>query len=390
MLKKYSFTSKNNFYIIWAIDNVIKIIFTLFHLAGLPRIKKGTKNRVIFLEFAHLGDALMLTPAIRLAKQERKDLEIICFTSSSGYKALENNPFVSQIQMIDLPWYQGQLKLSFRIMKEFLFLVNEMKKTNAETVINFRSTGYHLEHLAMWFAGTPNRVGFAHKGFGYLLTQEIEFIPDKPIAQQKLTVVENSLGIVKNDSPLKPDYFIKDETIRTGDVIYNGLNLSKSKKKIGINIGAQHNFLWPEKHWIDLLKLLNGLDVELVFLGTKNISHIYENKSNQLTFHVHSLVGKTTLDELAFILTKLDLLITIDTGTRHLANALEVPTIVLRNGANSIEEFGKYVETEHIVFNKVSCSPCGKNICPLGTLECMTGITPDVVFSKVQEILDEK
>ena len=34
-------------------------------------------NRVIFLEYAHLGDALLLTPAIRLAKEKRKDLEII-------------------------------------------------------------------------------------------------------------------------------------------------------------------------------------------------------------------------------------------------------------------------------------------------------------------------
>ena len=76
---------------------------------------------------------------------------------------------------------------------------------------------------------------------------------------------------------------------------------------------------------------------------------------------------------------------------RHLANALGVPTIVLRNGANSISEFGKYVETEEMVFNQVSCSPCGKNICPLGTLECMTGITPEKVFVQVKSlILNEK
>lgn len=48
------------------------------------------------------------------------------------------------------------------------------------------------------------------------------------------------------------------------------------------------------------------------------------------------------------------------------------------------------METEEIVYNKVSCSPCGKNICPLKTIECMTGITPEKVFAKVKIMLNEK
>lgn len=390
MVKKSNFTSKNNSYLIWAIDNVLKILFTLFHFVGLPRIKKGTKNRVIFLEFAHLGDALMLTPAIRFAKQEKKDFEIICFASSSGAKAFVNNPFVSQVKIIDLPWYEGRRKFSSRIIKQFLLLVKEIKKSDVETITNFRSTSYHYEHLAMWLAGVPHRIGFAHKGFGYLLTQEIKFKSNTLIAQQKLNVINNFWGMGENNFSLKPNYFIKDQAIESGSAIYNKLNLNKSKKKIGINISAQHNFLWPEEHWIELLKLLNGLNVELVFLGPNNFIHIYEIISNQLTFNIHSLVGETTLDELAVILTKLDLLITIDTGIRHLANALAVPIIVLRNGANSIEEFGQYVVTEEVIFNKVSCSPCGRNICPLGTLECMTGITHELVFAQAKEMLNEK
>jgi len=390
MVKKSNFTSKNNFYIIWAADYIFRLLFIVFSFFGLPRIKKGTKNRVIFLEFAHLGDALMLTPAIRLAKQERKDLEIICLSSNNGAKAFVDNPYVSQVKIIDLPWYEGEVKLSLGIIEKFLVLIKEIKQTHAETVINFRSTSYHFEHLAMWLAGVSNRIGFAHKGFGYLLTQTAEFMPNTLIAQQKLNVVEDFLGITKNSLSLKPDYFIKKQAIENGSNIFNKLNLNSSKKIIGINVSAQHNFLWPERHWIKLIKLLNNLDVELIFLGTNNFSHTYKNIGDKLSFYVHSLVGKTTLDELAFILCKLNLLITVDTGMRHIANSLLVPTIVLLHGASPIEEFGKYVRTEYILLNKVSCSPCGKNICPLGTLECMAGITPDVVFSKVQEILNEK
>ena len=389
MVKKSNFTSLKNFYAIWIIDCAVKFAFTIFSFFSLPGIKNSVTKRYLIIEFAHLGDALMLTPAIRLLKKEREDSEIYCLVSSSAAKALENSPFISQINIIDLPWYEDEKLFSLKTIIKFLELIRQIKKINAETVINFRSTSYHFEHLAMWFAGVPNRIGFSHKGFGYLLTKQIDFKRNTLIAQQKVNIIETLL-YVQNSFNLRPDYFIKDESKITGNILYNSLQLNESKRKIGINIGAQHNFLWPQEYWVELLNKLNSLDVELVLLGTKNFLQQYNDIKSKLNFTVYPLVGKTTLDELAFILTKLNLLVTIDTGVRHIANALSLPTIVLRNGANSIGEFGKYVETEEMLFNKVSCSPCGKSICPFNTIECMTGITPEKVFAQVKIMLNEK
>jgi ADP-heptose:LPS heptosyltransferase len=94
----------------------------------------------------------------------------------------------------------------------------------------------------------------------------------------------------------------------------------------------------------------------------------------------------TSLDDLYMVLERIDLLITIDTGTRHIANAVGTNAIILRNGANSILEFAAYVETEKEIAHPVPCSPCGCHTCPLGTLDCMTRIAIEDVLSEIKII----
>jgi heptosyltransferase-2 len=383
MLNKSDFVSKRNYYIIYIFDKVLWLIFEVCKLLNLIILSDSVINRVIYLEYAHLGDALLLTPAIRFAKVKNKDLEIVCFVSKSGAEALENNPFIAKIEIIDLPWHGDHNGIVDNI-KEFLNLVKHIKSIKAEVIINFRSTSYHFEHIAMWLAGVPRRIGYAHKGLAYLLTDKIYNDQRGLIAQQKINLVEKWLGKHGSGVSLNLDYYPGGEAKVNGKEIFDKLDIDKSKKIIGINASARHNFLWPEDHFIILCNaLLKDENVELLFLGTSNFVSFYDRINERLTKRIKSLVGNTTFDELAVVLDKLDLLITVDTGVRHLANALKLPVIVLLHGASTTQqEYAKYTDTEFVLINKVPCSPCRKNVCYLGTIECMAGITPETVFSQ--------
>jgi ADP-heptose:LPS heptosyltransferase len=125
----------------------------------------------------------------------------------------------------------------------------------------------------------------------------------------------------------------------------------------------------------------------LLFLGTKSFDGIIERIRSQLDFKTFSLAGKTSLEELAVILKKIDLLITVDTGVRHIANATGTNVIVLRNGADSIYELGKYVESEELVVHEVPCSPCGLRKCKYPKMYCMEDISAAHCLREVETLM---
>jgi len=302
---------------------------------------RGKKGRVVFIGPTHLGDVLLATPAIRFAKERNPALEIICIVSSSSKAVVRNNPFLAGVEIVDLPWFAEEKGGFVQGTRSFFQFVKVLKGVNAETVINLSSTSYHREHLAMWLAGIPHRVGFSHKGFGYFLTSSPPFIRNELIPKQKLRMVGHWLGENTSLYSLKPDYFISEASEKRADDLLRSTNLELNKAIIGINPGAQHDYLWPSSHYIELCQMLNKKwQPNILFLGTSNFENQIEKIRAQLSFKTFSLVGKTSIEELAAVLRRIHLLITVDTGTRYIANAISTKVIVLRNGANSIHEFG--------------------------------------------------
>jgi len=371
------------------LDLFFRIFFKVFNLVGLPRKRKSNLHTVLFIEPAHLGDALLTTPAIKFLKENRKDLKLECLVSSQGKVGLENNNYISKIKTIDLSWFKDKSSI-FQQIIHFFKLVKLLKKINPSIAINVRSTSYHREHIAMWLAGIPERIGYSHKGLEFLLTHEVPYTVVKQSAKLKLDVVSSWLKINYDEYSLKPDFFIPTDAENNANHLLKSIKEGPNKILVAISPGAQHNFLWEKKYYVELCRLINqNYKAKIIFIGTKNFDTYVQRIQNQLNFKTYSLVGQTTLNELAAILEDIDLLITVDTGVRYIASAIGLKTIVLKHSANSSIEFDKHVVTEIIVSNIISCSPCGKNICPIGTIECMVGIKPFTVFQAVQNIFQK-
>jgi ADP-heptose:LPS heptosyltransferase len=385
------FTSKKNFCAIRILDGLFKALVYLANKLGLNPNREGQKNRLLLIGQTHLGDVLLATPAIRFAKQANPSLEMICIASSSSKGVLADNPYITGIEIIDLPWFDERHAGFIRSVQIFFSWVRLIKKVNAEVGINFSSTSYHREHLAMWLAGIPNRVGFSHRGFNCLLTKEIPFMQGELIARQKLRMMKTWLGIESGSDSLMPDIHIHPSEEEKAAQIFKNLGFFPEKPIIGINPGAQHSYLWPEEHFIQLCRMFfEQWQANLIFFGTKTAEAMVERIRANLGFKTFSVAGLTSLKEFAALLRKIDLLITIDTGARHIANAVGIKSIVLRNGANSVQEIGRYLTTEEVLYYPVPCSPCGKRICPLGTLDCMVHITPDMVMKTAIKVLGKE
>lgn len=383
------FVHRKNYYLKYLLDFAVLPLYLLSRFLNIFIKKKYVPKRILLIEPTHIGDVLLTTPSIRFIKQTDINYSVFIITSTESKQILEGNPYLYGIETIKLAWYEGS-NFSFH---NFLISINNLrrliKKISPEIVINMRSATYHLEHISMWLANTPIRVGYAHKGLKLLMTNPVPYQEIKKAAESKLDLIKFYFNKNFNNYSLKPDLFTAENTC--SEEIYFIIEKLKLLKRpiIGINPSANHPFIWDTHKYIELCKELNiHFNVSIVFLGTKNFESFVEEIRNALEFPTFSVVGKTNLSELVFVLKNIDILITVDTGMRHIANAISVKTIVLRNGANSSIEFGKYVETEEIIINAVACSPCGEKYCPYHSNECVMGISAQKIIEKLRLLIN--
>lgn len=98
------------------------------------------------------------------------------------------------------------------------------------------------------------------------------------------------------------------------------------------------------------------------------------------------LTGKTNLIQLAALLEQCRLLLTNDTGTMHVATAVNIPVVALF-GSTDPASTGPWGDGNVVIRKNVPCSPCMKRVCPTDH-RCMELITVEEVEEAVNKKLE--
>ena len=81
------------------------------------------------------------------------------------------------------------------------------------------------------------------------------------------------------------------------------------------------------------------------------------------------------------------LMITGDTGPRHLGNAFDLPVVCLI-GPNDPNYTNYCMERTALIRKDLECSPCQRKVCPLGHHRCMRDISVDEVVAAGERLLE--
>jgi heptosyltransferase-2 len=92
-----------------------------------------------------------------------------------------------------------------------------------------------------------------------------------------------------------------------------------------------------------------------------------------------------SLGELKPLFSMADLVITNDTGPRHIAVALQRNVITLFGPSNPAWTDTGY-ENEIKIISNIDCAPCHKKVCPKEN-QCMNGITVEEVLAAADKFL---
>ncbi|NLF37957.1 glycosyltransferase family 9 protein [bacterium] len=100
---------------------------------------------------------------------------------------------------------------------------------------------------------------------------------------------------------------------------------------------------------------------------------------------VAACAGTLSLVELLAACADARIVVTLDTGTMHLAASVQTPTVALMGPTNPVRH-GPYGQLNRVV-RPSECDPCYKRRCPKGR-NCMADITVEQVMTAIGDVLE--
>lgn len=324
-----------------------------------------------------LGDACMSAPAVCSLKQGRPDLRLTILTPQKlapFWKALPEIDQVIAIPLNSNPWQVATLLRKNSISFDAaLILPNSVRSA-----------------LELALAGVSRRTGRVGRNgfFRKILLHQI--IPHSFSRSSEKTPVhqaedyqaiatwlgapnpKNKLSVVSEQH--------SDAALRLSSRIFN-------KFRVGLCPGAEYGPAkrWPLERFRAVMEQLSEL--HWVLLGTASEAPLGAKLVEGFSGNVENKIGKTSLAELIETIQNLDLLLTNDTGTMHLAALFHIPTVALF-GSTEPALTGPRGAGHRILRHQVECSPCFLRECPID-FRCMLSISPEEVVQAVREQLAE-
>jgi len=354
--------------------------YALVHpVLSLKRLNKTKVKRILVIRIDEIGDVILTTPVFRALKKEFPGCKVDALVKKATKELLEHNPNVDNLIVCEKPWLRNRLNMAY-----FLSLARKLRR-RYDLVIEL-----HTAPLNILFASLVGgyKVGYGFRGLGFLLNKTRFSAKKEHIIDKNLDLL-GLIDIDHKDKRLDVFYSKKEEVY-----VKNLLKKHKltDKRLVCINPGTlRANKLWQNHKWAELSdKLIEKYNACILFTGSSNekqmvndiVNHI-KNKSKAV-----NLAGKTSLLQLAALIKKCKLFIGADTGSLHIAKAVETPLIGLY-GPTSPFIWGYNEPKSRSVYKKLDCSFCNQGECVRKKEKglCMRSIKVEDVVKEVKGLI---
>lgn len=326
-----------------------------------------------------MGDAIMATPALRCIRQIFESDKITFFANKTAAEILSPSAFADDwiIQNDDNP---------FKI-------ASVLKKHNFDCALLLKNS--FASALAVFLAGIKTRIGYARDNRGIFLNQKlypekISFSRYKPLSaidyylavpalfEENGSNKKTELGVAESDKKIILEKF--------GDKLN-----SKNPLVILVPGGAfGPSKLWQEQKFAQVADFVVQNFAANVFVSVSPAKQEIEIAEKICSLAKNPIVNlglnPVSLGQLKALFSFANLVITNDTGPRHIAIALNRKIITLFGPNNPAWTAGNYPEETKIIAD-VPCAPCDKSVCKKDKHYCMDSISAEMVCSAAEKIL---
>ena len=347
-------------------------------------------NKILIVRLSALGDTIHTIPTVNAIRNKYKNAQIDWIVEDKAAKFVVNNPLVNNVYVLERnKWKQNHNKI--QSFKEFFSIIKKIREQKYDVVIDTQQL--FKSSVIMGLSGGKRKIApDCGREFSWIFANEIikmnrkQFDINYHVVKRNLDIA-GYLGCDTDKIEFKIPDFTSEYSLEVKNIIDN---IDKTKKTIVISPATT----WENKHWT----VQGWADVINEFKNDFNIIITAAEKEKILTAQILSqiqggniidLSGKTGLCDLVYIFKHSDLVISPDSGSAHIAWAVNYPKIITLFFATSANRTAPFGDKYCSLSSKCACSPCMKKRCRLKINKnaCIDEIKSQDLINVIKKVL---
>lgn len=352
-------------------------------------------DRILVIRPDHIGDVLLVTPALRLLRRAFPESEITALVGPWSEAVLAHNPDVDRMLTCRFPGFdRSHPRPGVGAYRQLWQDAQRLRIEDYQLALNLRADFWWGAALAA-FAGIPYVWGFNAPECAPFLTHAQPVREDEHQAASNLRLARAAaaIGAEVEDAGahLQFDYTAEDK--QAADAALQAAGIPADATLVAIHPGSGAPIKnWAAAGWHAVANVL-AQDPDVHFLVTAGPAErtFAEDVAAGLTQDRVLLVEEVSLGELAALYARCALVMGPDSGPLHLAVAVGTPSVTLY-GASDPVRFGPWgpAAWHRTVVSPIPCRHCGYLALPAAALPqhpCMQFIEPAAVAAAARELL---
>ncbi len=355
-------------------------------------------SNILILNLTRMGDLLQNSPLILGLRQKEPDCGItmlanVKFAGITGFmKGIDE---LITFDMAQFGSADGSETDALAVYNYLDRLTADLNSRKFDTIINLSHT--KVSAVLARLIGAPDVRGFLSTPRGALLVRNpwliyfTSFLSFRKFNRFNLVDMYSKSAGVEPGENVRLNIFPDAESVETFQQALKERGISPGDLVVGIQAGAsREDRRWSPKRFAAVAdRLIMERGAKVVLLGAASEKRLGDEVGEAMTGPAINLIGKTDLGELTLWVKRLNLLITNDTGTMHIAAALGTPIVALFFVHARAEETGPYCEGAIVLQSDIDCAPCFHQT-KCGHLSCLVYINPEDVAAACEMALDGK
>lgn len=337
---------------------------------------------ILIIRLSAIGDVIHALSVLAPLKKHFPDSNITWVIEEEIADILKSYSGIDHVIVLRRKRWVRQLKSGqvMKALRQATAFVKTLRSAEYDLVLDFQ--GLFKSGIISLISHGKRKVGYknAREGSTFFYSEKAPATDFNDHAIKRHQVILKYLGI--NDPKISYEPLFNRSDERAVDNLLDNIGVDREKLVVTVHPAATWKTkIWPKEKIAELCdRLINEFSCQVVLIGSYAEKPFLTDMASRAKNKLKNVAGKTNLSELACLISKSDLLVTMDSGPMHIACALASPVVAIM-GPTAPWRTGPFGDNYRVVRHELSCSPCFKrNECPLGHHKCMKEISVEEVF----------
>ena len=342
---------------------------------------------ILVVLIAGIGDLVLGSKALRALRNGYPDRRIHLLTSTEAAPLARHYPYVDAVTAFPI----RELRKRTACLVDVWKILWALRATTFDTAVNLypvcSRAGALKMGLLFMMLKARTKVGHDNKGFGCFIDKcaPADMFSGRHRAEAMLETAVLAGG--------RPDdkgieVFWDPASEEPWKHVVEPDAAGKRPPVVGINPGGDRaNRRWdPARYAAVADGVAEAFGARILLFGGPGEERIAQDIQSRMRHPATDLAGKLNLNELAYVVSRLDLLVTNDSGPMHMAAAVNTPQVAIF-GPEEPEHFRPYAPADsYVIMHKpMDCRPCRTAACD--HVSCLDKITADEVLAAAKTLL---